>query len=263
MVSIWSLSILILSCSVTSQAQGISEASIEVKSGNLLKVDKLGQAYLKVGEHLHRYSDRLQLDYTFEAFSYGELEQVDVTNPMKLVLYYPDLMNVVILDNTLSELNVINLLSLGYQQVTAAARARDNHIWIYDYIDFQLKKIDESGNVLASSENLNVLLNESIRGTFIIERNNKVYLSDPDYGILVFDAYATFARTIPVKQAENFQVLGEENIGIWQDSSYIVYDKLLNAEDYFSSNDDLPVIDVKVFDQYLYILLQDKLIKKQ
>lgn len=228
-------------------------------TGDKLRVDKMGNAYLRVDNNLYQFS-KVQNSYTFEAVNFGTLEQIDATNPLRLVLFYPDLMNILIVDNTLSQINAINLLEFGYQQVTAAARARDNNFWIYDFVGFQLKKITPLGEVLAESENLNVLLGQTVQGNFILEKNNKVYLNDPKYGILVFDAYGTYARKIPLKGLDHFQVF-DNDLVFWADSALIRLDPLMNEEVLWKPKEGQMVKDAALGNEDFIILQEESLLR--
>lgn len=227
--------------------------------GDKLRVDKMGNAYLRVDNNLYQFA-KTQNSYTFEAVNFGTLEQIDATNPLRLVLFYPDLMNIVVVDNTLSQINAINLLELGYQQVTAAARARDNNFWIYDFVDFQLKKITPQGEVLAESENLNVLLEHVVQGNFILEKNNKVYLNDPSFGILVFDAYGTYARKIPITGLDHFQ-LREDNLVYWADTALIRVNPLLDVELLYQPKSGNAVKEAVLGNEEVILLEEERLLR--
>jgi hypothetical protein len=43
----------------------------------------------------------------------------------------------------------------------------------------------------------------------LLEYDNKVYLNNPSTGILIFDVYGTYYKTISVKNVKQFQVIGE------------------------------------------------------
>jgi len=57
-----------------------------------------------------------------------------------------------------------------------------------------------------SSGNISNLLNKNIQPNFLVEYNSKVYLNDPKNGILVFDMYGAYLKTIPLYGLKTFQV---------------------------------------------------------
>src|ERR1043165_338955 len=135
---------------------------------------------------------------------------VDVNNPLKLLVFYPDFMTVVITDRFLVPLNTYNFFELGYQNISAVASSTDGRLWFYDNIEFKLKKLDENGKIFRESQQLNVILEQAPNPNFMIERDNKVYLNDPAIGILVFDIFGSYEKTIPLKGLKKFQVLQDQ-----------------------------------------------------
>ena len=45
-----------------------------------------------------------------------------------------------------------------------------------------------------------------------MERDNKVYMNDPNIGILVFDIFGSYEKTIPLKGLRKFQILQDQVI---------------------------------------------------
>ena len=78
---------------------------------------------------------------------YGNPSSIDVTNPLKVLLYYKPFATVVILDRLLNMRNTINFRSQNIFAVQTIATSYDNYIWLFDEQDYKLKKIDESGKL--------------------------------------------------------------------------------------------------------------------
>ena len=79
---------------------------------------------------------------------FGKVSTVDVSNPLKVLLYYKDFSTIVVLDRLLTVRNTIDLRQQNIYQVNAIGQSYDNNIWLYDEQNSKLKKIDESGKVL-------------------------------------------------------------------------------------------------------------------
>ena len=43
----------------------------------------------------------------------------------------------------------------------------------------------------------------------MLEYDNKVYINNPKTGVLIFDIYGTYYKTVPVKDLNYFQPLGD------------------------------------------------------
>ena len=76
---------------------------------------------------------------------FGEATLVDVSNPLKILLYYKSFATIVVLDGMLNQKNVIDLRKKNIFKVNAIGLSYDGKIWLYDEMDNVLKKIDIIG----------------------------------------------------------------------------------------------------------------------
>ncbi|RYG41475.1 MAG: hypothetical protein EOO01_25065, partial [Chitinophagaceae bacterium] len=92
---------------------------------------------------------------------FGQAGLIDVSNPLKVLLYYQDFATVVALDRLLNVRNTIELRKQGIQQVRAIAQSYDNKIWLYDEMESKLKKIDEDGKLLQETPDFRQLFGQA------------------------------------------------------------------------------------------------------
>ena len=133
-------------------------------------------------------------------------EFIDATDPFNILVFYPDYQTVILLDRTMTETAVLNLIDFDYFNVNAVAVSSDNKLWIYDELNFRLKKIDRNGEVVQESDDLSLLLRKDFKPNFITEREQKVFVNDPEVGILVFDFFGQYIKTLDFKGLDEFQV---------------------------------------------------------
>lgn len=131
--------------------------------------------------------------------AHGKLQAIDVTNPLRPLLFYKDFSTVVILDRFLANRSSIDLRRHNVLQPTAIGLSYDNNIWVFDQYDNKLKKLDEAGNSLLETTDFRQLFNQTISPQKIINDNGLVYLADSAQGIFVFDNYGAFKRKIALK----------------------------------------------------------------
>lgn len=173
---------------------------------NLLNVYKIKKTellkYDKNGEFQFRYSDK----------RLGNIGSADVTFPLRPLLVYPDINYAVLLDNTLSNnRGKINLLNQGIDLGMLACSSVQNHFWFYDAMNFSLVRTNENFKHVTNTGNLaQVLRIPSLEPNFLKEFANRVYLNNPSTGILVFDIFGTYIKTIPILGLTEFQVNGNE-----------------------------------------------------
>ena len=223
--------------------------------GKYITTDKFGNAYV-VNEKNQALKINNQGDIVkyHNINSFGQLSLMDATNPLKIILFFEEYATLVLLDRTMTETGRLTLYEKGFNQVNAVCSSQDNHIWIYDAVEYKLKKLDDNLNVVEESEDITTQLGIMVSPTFILQQDNYIYLNDPEKGIFVFDLFGTYYKIIPLKGITDFQKLNDQ---------FIYYKNgKLNAYNLATLNlsvIDLPVcteeiIDVHIQSNRLYLL---------
>lgn len=154
-----------------------------------------------------KYNAEGQEQFRYSNERLGALASIDVANPFNVLLYYPDFQTVVTLDRTLNETGRFVLNQTDFLDVPAIGFANDNQVWIYDAINYQLKKVGRKGQVLATSEDLSLLLDLALKPTQLLARENRVLLNDPVHGIFMFDAFGQYDQRLPIRGAQYLRFL--------------------------------------------------------
>ena len=151
---------------------------------------------------------------------FGKVSFIDVSNPLKVLLYYKDFSTVVILDRFLNIRNTIDLRKQNIFQVKAIGQSYDNKIWVYDELENKLKKIDEDGKQLQETSDFRLLLGQAPSPVKIFDENKYVYLYDSLQGVYVFDYYGALKNNIMIFRWNNFKVVGKYIFGSRGDTLY-------------------------------------------
>ncbi len=144
---------------------------------------------------------------------FGNPSYVDVTNPLKILLYYKNYATIVTLDRFLAFRNTINLRTQQIFLVNSIALSYDNNTWIFDEEDYKLKKIDEQGKLLQETVGWRLLFDTVPSPTRIIDRDNFVYVYDPEKGFYIFDYYGTFKNRLAFLHWTSVEVSGRTMYG--------------------------------------------------
>jgi hypothetical protein len=178
--------------------------------------DNLGNCYIVHSDVLEEYNSNGKLLKSYSNKTLGNITQVDVSDPLKPLLFYRDFQKIVWLDNTLSSTaTTVNFEERGLNDVLLVASSHQDGIWVFTGQNSELVRLDAQIEVTTRTGNLRQLLGmDSIAPNWLVEYNNKLYLNSPADGILVFDVYGTYSRTIPVKQLQSFQV--QDDAVLWQ-----------------------------------------------
>jgi hypothetical protein len=144
---------------------------------------------------------------------FGQASLIDVSNPLKVLLYYRDFATVVMLDRFLNAVNSVDLRKSGIFQAKTIGQSYDNKIWVYDEFEARLKKIDEDGTLLQETPDFRLLLGQAITPVKISDENKYIYLYDPQKGVYVFDYFGAFKNGILIQYWQNFKVSGKYIFG--------------------------------------------------
>lgn len=166
-----------------------------------LNVDILDNIYLiTTGYQLKKLKSNGDSAGVFnDVKKYGYPSFIDVSNPLKILVYYKSFSTVVVLDRLLTIRNSINLRKQNIFSVKAIATSYDNNIWLYDEQDNKLKKIDDDGKLLQESTDLRLLVDSVPSPVQIIDNDNLVYLYDEKKGFYIFDYYGALRNNLPFR----------------------------------------------------------------
>jgi hypothetical protein len=230
-------------------------------NGRYMKMDNLGNSYVvNQKNELHKFAPNGRFIQFYNIVGLGNIGFVDVSNPMKVLVYYPRFTTIKILDVTLSDKGTVNLLAHGYDRINALCLSLDNHIWIYDEITFRLKKLNHNLEIIRQSEDLTTLLRMPVRPNFIMEKDNLLFVNDPEIGILVFDIYSTYIKTIPIKGLKEFQKSGDLLIYFDAGRLQTYHIKALQFSEITLPETDSKIIDAKIGNDLLTLLTENELI---
>jgi hypothetical protein len=183
-------------------------------------VDNLDNVYILTGtDQLKKYSPNGDSVAVFNNVkNFGKVSTIDVSNPLKVLLYYKDFSTVVILDRLLTVRSTIDLRQQNIFQVNAIGQSYDNNIWLYDEDESKLKKIDETGKVLLETPDFRLLFNEAPHIKNIYDQDGFVYLYDPELCVFVFDYYGSLRNKILISGWQDFKVAGKYIFGTNNDT---------------------------------------------
>jgi len=172
--------------------------------------DRFGNAYVFTENQLVQYDSLGRKIANYSDRHSGFLTSVDASNPLKILLFYRDFARLQLLNKQLAVASTVELRDIDIMQPIVACQSSLDGYWIYDQHDFSLKKIDVNLRILFKSNDMNQTLGYPLEPVSMIEANDYVYMNNPSTGILVFDKYGTYYKTIPVFPVASFQVIDKD-----------------------------------------------------
>ena len=154
---------------------------------------------------------------------YGPISSIDATNPLKVLVFYKDFSTIVVLDRLLNIRNTIDLRRQQIFQVQAITTSYDNNIWVFDEQNSKLKKIDEAGKAILETSDFRQVFDKVPQPQVMYDRDGQLYMYDSARGILVFDYYGAYKKTIPLTHVKDIQVIDKNNIVARDNSHLLLY----------------------------------------
>jgi hypothetical protein len=188
----------------------VKEISIDFPSA--LSVDREGKIYLGDNKgNLTRYSADGAFELDYSPYRPSKITSVEAWQGLRIFLFFRDLQEYTFLNRFLVIQGNYDFYPEAVGFVEAATPSADNNIWLFDQTDFSLKKYDIALKAIKTHTPFDLLLdpdNYDI-GT-MREYQNKLYVSDLNTGILVFDNLGNYLTSIPHKGIDYFNFLEDE-----------------------------------------------------
>lgn len=190
---------------------------------------------------------------------YGKLFYIDVTNPLKLLLYYQNFSTIVVLDRFLMIRNVINLRKQNIFNVKAIATSYDNNIWVFDEGDAKLKKIGENGDLLSETVDCRLLFDSIPSPVQITDESGFVNMYDPLKGFFIFDIYGALKNRLPFTNWKNVEVVNKTLYGFSDSVLYEYQPGSLHLKEYRLPATFTNATQVKAANNKIYLLNEEGL----
>lgn len=182
------------------QKQLIFSHEIAVGSPTTISQDRTGNIYLlDTKRNLLRLNPQGHPLDTFSPPIRGRINTIEAWNPMKVLLFYQDRQEVLLLDRFLRPINTFRLTTIDYAGTAKAATlASDDGYWLFDESSFAIQKYNTMLGKLSVETPLNLILDkEQFDVRMIREYQNMVYLLDYNGGIYVFDNLGNYKKKLP------------------------------------------------------------------
>jgi len=192
--------------------QLVLEKEKNTNSITCVSIDRNGK--FVIGDAKGNITQYDSLGNLISRFSPTELStpcSIEAWRTMNLFVFYKELQQFILLDRFLASSSTfeLNLEEIGFSRV--ATISQDNMIWLFDEINFRLKKYNPTTSKLINETPLDLILDpRDFNITSIREYQNLLFISDQNQGILLFDNLGNYKKTIPASGITYFNFLEEE-----------------------------------------------------
>ncbi len=252
------LTLTIVLCFMTliifSQVKKIVEYKIDAQT---FKIDKLGNYYFYADNIIDKYDSNLENKISFQDQTYGAITSIDVSDPMRILVFYENFNSVILLDNYLVNIGTSILLDdLELYSIKAVATSPLSGFLVFDSQNSQILRIDNNLRSSNMGNKLYSVINNS-EATHLLALNF-ILLQCDDGKLLVLDKFGNFNTSYHIEK--------NSQISFDNDNIYYFKNNILNCINIATKQHnvktipEMEIIDFEVIGTKLYILTRDKLI---
>ncbi len=169
--------------------------------------DNLDNFYLLTpNDELLKYDVKGKLKWQYSNNRYGKLQSVDVSDPLRIVLFYADFQKLVVLNNNLNEIGSYAFANNSNMLVAAIASANNNGYWAFERNNNYLIKLSSNFIEETHTANLYQMIGKVVVPIKLIATDQYIYLLTSDEEILQFDRFGLFNKILPLAAVKDFNI---------------------------------------------------------
>lgn len=183
--------------------------NIDLKANQKVFIDHLENIYTLEKENLKLISSEKDIEYQNNFL--GEIQSIDISNPLQILIFHKEANQIIFLNNELSEIGpAINLDDLGLFDVELVSASQINGFWVFNAAFQRIEFYDHRLEKVHTSIDLSLLLSDAGTLQELSMVNDNIYLRSQDAGILVFDRFANYIKTLPIKDCNSIQYFNQK-----------------------------------------------------
>lgn len=230
-------------------------------NAEIFDIDNLGFCYFVEGNKITKTNAEFKELFEYSDKSYGDITDLDASNPFRLLLFYKDFNTVVFLDNKLAPLrDPIMLDDLGFFAIDAVCSSSSGSFRVYDNQTGSVVTVGNDLRILQTGTNLYSIANDQ-KATKIRETANYVFVQLENGYILRLDKFGNYANSFFSGEGISFDCINDD-VYIINNSEVNGYSST-NEKIFYYNFESVPVKDFKIKGKNLYILAKKSLITFQ
>ena len=199
------------------------------KSHQILEVDHFGNIYTIEGTELRKYSSNKEVLSNFSDALLGEITSIDVSNPLRIQLFYKEFNQVLYLDQSLSSIaDPIDLYFYSDNETQLCCDASSGGLWMYNRDDNQVFKVSRQGEIINKSGLLTSYFKE-VTPSKMIEYQENLYFLIPLKGLVILNKFGNFIQQIPLAKISDFCFNNQELL-YFKNFTWFKYNPMMTSD---------------------------------
>jgi len=223
--------------------------------------DPFGNLYTVDNYNIKKIDSLGKVIAYYDQSVYGKIASLDISNPLKIMVYYAYRNKVQFLDRSLSPVDSeIDFFSLLSETISGCCTSYSNGIWAFSESGSKLFRLNQQAEATSKFENINQWLPEQFKATQLLEYGDYLYIGDPNHGIVVFDRWGSLIHKIPITYTKSFSMVSDLIFYPRKNSVYYYNPKNFEENLFFQAADSIK--QTVVTKSNLYIQMQNDSIFK-
>ena len=228
---------------------------------DFFECDPFGHIYTIDNYNIKKIDSLGKMIAYYDQSVYGKITSLDISNPLKIMVYYAYRNKVQFLDRSLSPVDSeIDFFSLLSETISGCCTSYSNGIWAFSETGSKLFRLNQQAEVSSKFENMNQWLPEQFKVTQLLEYGDYLYIGDPNYGIVVFDRWGSLIHKIPLTYTRSFSIIS--NLIFYPRKNNVYYYNPKNFEENLFYHAADSIKQAVVTKSNLYIQMQNDSIFK-
>jgi hypothetical protein len=215
-----------------------------LKAEQFVGTDNFGHLYYIKNRTLFKQSTTETVE--FKDFQLGAIGSVDLLNPLRITIFYPQYQTAVILDNRLNEIRRISfVMEPPFLNVVNASTGNDNRLWTFNENSQQLELYNYR-------DKINYTLSRPIAENYVTHQSNFNFCYVlTDKNLRVYNVYGSLIHSIPGQGIQKMS-LSNDKILVLRNNSLFLLTETLSVETGIKTP-ELIIKDLYLSDDFLYI----------
>lgn len=202
------------------------EKKISIDQTDQISTDNYGNLYISDFQgNIFQYDSALRLQNQYSPAQFAKVSLLDARQTLRIFAFYRDLQTFSLLNRFLSPIENLRIEDNELGFIRMATPSLDNQVWLFDDLDFSVKKYNPNLSKISIKIALDLLLpiSSDYDFNFMTEYQNILFVNEANFGIVLFDNLGNYLEKIDTG--------GNPPFYFWEN------------ELYFLKNDSIKIID--------------------
>lgn len=237
----------------------LAQEPVRISGVRDFAIDPLGNCYYSIKDDIIK-ADRSGRELTrYSRRDLGTPTSFDVSNPLRILVFYAPFAKIRILDNNLIDQSEIDLRTMNMLQPKVIAGTPDQGIWIFEEITGTLLKLDTRLKSAAISVDLNQLLGRRPQPDLLLANQRWVILRDGGE-VLIFDQFGTRTRSLYVPKYSRILQLDEDFIYYEENGKVLAHSLSYNINKELDQNIPSEAVMFRIHEQKCWYMTKNELV---